>query len=117
LRFFYRYHPHAIRDFFIKYQDRILFGTDTFVVDDERTLSDEGELKAWRDRRTRFYRDYLEYFETDRFVSVPGGFESHWVRLKGVQLPPDVLEKFYYGNAARLIPGFQIAESGERKPD
>lgn len=119
LRFFYRYHPQAIRDFFSKYQDRILFGTDTFIVDDEGTLRDEGTLKKWTERRARFYSDYLEYFETDHFVSCPGGFEDHWLRLKGIRLPPAVLEKFYHLNAERLIRGLEgspNSSTGVAKP-
>ena len=36
---------------------------------------------------------------------VPGGYQPQWLRLKGIHLPPTVLEKFYHGNAERLIPG------------
>ena len=105
LRFFYRYHPEAIRDFFIRYQDRILFGSDIFLIADDKTLQNETTLKAWRQRQTRAYSDYLEYFETDHMVMVPGGYQPQWLRLKGIHLPPTVLEKFYHGNAERLIPG------------
>lgn len=105
LRFLYRYHPQAIRDFFIRYQDRVLFGSDTFLVDDEKTLANEQSLQAWKDSRIRAYSQYLEYFETDRMVAVPGGYEDHWLRLKGIALPPAVLEKFYHSNAERLIRG------------
>jgi predicted TIM-barrel fold metal-dependent hydrolase len=105
LRFLYRYHPKAVRDFFVKYQDRILFGTDGFLPDGGPAAGEEAARKAWRDRRARFYSDYLEYFETDRFVKVPGGFESEWLRLKGIALPAEVLEKLYHGNAERLVRG------------
>lgn len=114
LRFMYRYHPQAIRDFFIKYQDRILFGTDTFLAQEERVLNDATSLKAWTQRVSRFCSGYLEYFETDHFVSVPGGFQESWLRLKGVNLPPAVLEKFYHGNAERLIPGLVASDSQRR---
>ena len=36
----YRYHPQAIRDFFVKYQDRILFGTDGFLIAEPKHLDD-----------------------------------------------------------------------------
>jgi hypothetical protein len=52
------------------------------------------------------YSRYFEYFETDRPDLVePGGFDAGWMRLAGAKLPPVVLEKFYHGNAERLIPG------------
>jgi len=103
LRFLYRYHPAALRDFFVKYQDRVLFGSDIFLIQSEATLADAKAVKTWQDLRTRAYSDYLEYFETEHYVQVPGGFQSGWLRLKGLQLPPAVLEKFYHGNAERLL--------------
>ena len=36
----YRYHPQAIRDFFVKYQDRILFGTDGSLIAEPKHLDD-----------------------------------------------------------------------------
>ena len=108
------YHPDAIRDFFIKYQDRILFGSDIFLIADEKTLQSETALKTWRQRQIRAYSDYLEYFETDHSVTVPGGYQSQWLRLKGIHLPPTVLEKFYHRNAERLIPGSAPALSSGR---
>jgi predicted TIM-barrel fold metal-dependent hydrolase len=104
LRFFYLYQPAAIRDFFIKYQDRVLFGTDGWLIDDERHLKTDAALQAWKERQTRFYGQYLEYFETDHHVAVPGGFQSG-LRLKGIRLPPEVLEKFYHRNAERVLRG------------
>lgn len=109
LRFFYRYHPQAIRDFFIKYQDRVLFGSDVFLPGDEATLSSDAARAAWRERRVQSYRSYLAYFETDHYVTVPGGYQQQWLRLKGLKLPPEVLEKFYHRNAERIIPARPIA--------
>lgn len=115
LRFLYRYHPQAVRDFLIKYQDRILFGSDIFLAGDEKVLANEESRKRWRERQTRSYSDYLEYFETDHMVMVPGGYQPQWLRLKGISLPPAVLEKFYHGNAERLIRGsFGALSSGPK---
>lgn len=105
LRFFYRYHPQAIRDFFVKYQDRILFGTDVVLIADEATLAKPELRRAWQDRLVRAYSNYLEYFETDHWVTVPAGYQTEWLRLKGLRLPPAILEKFYHGNAERVIHG------------
>jgi len=109
LRFFYRYHPQALRDFFIKYQDRVLFGSDIFMPGDETTLASDAARAAWRERRVQSYRSYLAYFETDHYVTVPGGYQQQWLRLKGLKLPPVVLEKFYHRNAERIIPARPIA--------
>lgn len=106
LRFFYRYTPEALRDFYLKYQDRVLFGTDAWLIAEEKPLQSEESLRAWKQRQMQFYSQYLEYFETDHYVAVLGGFES-WMRLKGIHLPPEVLEKLYHRNAERLIPGMK----------
>lgn len=103
LRILGRLNPQAVRDFFVKYQDRILFGTDSNVLI-HASAENEEEVKRWQDRAARFYSRHFEYFESDHTdIIEPYGFESAWLRLAGVKLPPDVLEKFYHGNAERLI--------------
>jgi len=100
-----RLNPQAVRDFFIKYQDRILFGTDSSALNNVKP-DDEKEVKAWQDRASRFYSRHLEYFETNHIDIVePYGWAKEWLRIPGVKLPPEVLEKFYHANAERLIPG------------
>jgi predicted TIM-barrel fold metal-dependent hydrolase len=126
LRILGRLNPKAVRDFFAKYQDRILFGTDGMVlftrkpsgpkniliypVDDPeyvRTdLRDAEAVRRWKADQARTYARYFEYFESDRTDLLdPSHFEESWARLAGAKLPPAVLEKFYHGNAERLIPG------------
>jgi predicted TIM-barrel fold metal-dependent hydrolase len=88
--------PFTAREFFLKYADRILFGTDG-----PRTAE---RLKLhWRFLETR--DEYFPYAET------PFPPQGLW-RIYGVDLPEDVLKKVYYENAARLIPG--IKEQSER---
>lgn len=81
--------PYTSRDFFIRYADRILFGTDG----------------PWPEARLRLYWRFLEtrdeYFPYAEDAFPPQGF---W-RIYGIYLGDDVLEKVYYGNASRLIPG------------
>jgi uncharacterized protein len=106
LRFMYRYNPKAVRDFFIKYQDRILFGTDNYMIKDPKLVDNADALRQWQDRDAAFYSRYLEYFETDHLgILEPYGTYRDWMRLSGVKLPAEVLEKFYHGNAEKLIPG------------
>jgi hypothetical protein len=129
LRILGRLSPKAVRDFFTKYQDRIMFGTDGMVlfgrkpgsgtknilvypVDDPdwvRTDPKDAEaVSRWKDGQAHFYSRHFEYFETDRSDLVdPSGFEPGWAKLSGVKLPADLLEKFYHGNAERLIPGLK----------
>jgi predicted TIM-barrel fold metal-dependent hydrolase len=127
LRILGRLNPKAVRDFFVKYQDRILFGTDggvltsrkgpagpknilVYPVDDpEWARTDPKDVEAvrkWKIGQERFFGRHYEYFETDRTDLVdPSGFEPGWAKLSGAKLPAEVLEKFYHGNAERLIPG------------
>lgn len=72
------------RDFYIKYKDRILFGTDVFGggASGERFLEE---------------RKLLETAE------VTSGM-NRGPKLQGLNLPADVLNHIYYWNSARLIP-------------
>jgi predicted TIM-barrel fold metal-dependent hydrolase len=81
--------PYTARRFFIRYADRILFGTD-----------------AGPDTGT--YRLYYRFFETDdeyfnySLSAVPP--QGRW-QIYGLYLPDEVLEKLYYRNAETIILG------------
>jgi predicted TIM-barrel fold metal-dependent hydrolase len=129
LRILGRLNPKAVRDFFVKYQDRILFGTDgsvlttrragtgsknilVYPVDDPDWVridpKDAAAVRRWKEGQVRTYARYFEYFETDRVDLLdPSHFEESWLRLAGAKLPPELLEKFYHANAERLIPGLR----------
>jgi predicted TIM-barrel fold metal-dependent hydrolase len=108
LRILGRLNPMAVRDFFVKYQDRILFGTDSTALNNIDPKNDK-DVEAWKNRAARFYSRHLEYFETNKLDIVePYAWGKDWLRLAGVKLPPDVLEKFYHANAERLIPGLAV---------
>ena len=81
--------PYSAREFFLRYQDRILFGTDG----------------PWPEKRLHSYWRFLEtqdeYFPYSEKTIPPQGL---W-RIYGIFLPDDVLQKIYSGNAARIIPG------------
>lgn len=89
--------PEATRDFFIKYQDRILFGTDS----NERRLSPapEGDIIAHPMLGT-FWR-MRAFLETDRVQPAWGWPDKGEVR--GIALPQEALEKIYYRNFERLV--------------
>ncbi|MDH7603012.1 MAG: amidohydrolase family protein [Armatimonadota bacterium] len=82
--------PYTARDFFIKYQDRILFGTDMPISPDV--------YRAYY----RFLETRDEYFEYPDYIGRWG--YSRW-RIYGLHLPDEVLRKVYYENAQRVIPG------------
>lgn len=81
-----------VRAFFLKYQDRIVYGTDLEFLKDQ-TLQDA--TKEWEDQYARDWR----YFSTrDTFE-----YDGH--KTQGLGLPPDVLRKLYRANAVHWFPG------------
>jgi predicted TIM-barrel fold metal-dependent hydrolase len=80
-----------LRDFMIKYADRILYGTDI-----------GGQPKAGQyEQVAEQYHRTFQLLETDQVVR--GGFFGE-TQTKGLALPEEVLKKIYYLNAARLYP-------------
>jgi len=76
--------PRAAHDFFVEYQDRVLFGKDSFQPQE--------------------YPYYWRVFETDdEYFDYYRDYHAFW-KLYGMNLPDDVLKKLYYGNALRIIP-------------
>jgi predicted TIM-barrel fold metal-dependent hydrolase len=82
-----------VRRFFIRYQDRLLYGTDLSARDEVRDFSQA--IETWRN-------DW-RYFTTDETMTsrdVPGSFS-------GLALPTAVLKKIYYENAAHWLGGWK----------
>jgi predicted TIM-barrel fold metal-dependent hydrolase len=91
--------PRLWRDFIIKYQDRILFGSDGNPRTDPDTF--------WRPH-FRFFETYDEYFEHPAQIRLPGGSPGHgrW-NISGIALPDPVLRKVYYLNALKYLPSLR----------
>jgi len=81
--------PYTARKFFLKYADRIMFGTDG-------PRGTPRLLPHWR-----FLETMDEYFPYAENPFPPQGL---W-NIYGLGLPDDVLNKVYHENAARIIPG------------
>jgi len=82
--------PRAAHDFFVKNQDRVLFGKDSFQPDE--------------------FPYYWRTFETgDEYFDYYRDYHAFW-KLYGMALPDDVLKKLYYKNALALVPG--LVKSG-----
>jgi uncharacterized protein len=76
--------PITARKFFIQYQDRILFGKDTWSVEE--------------------YGFYFRMLETsDEYFPPLRKYHAFW-SMYGLGLPDDVLKKIYFKNALRLFP-------------
>ena len=85
-----------VHDFFIKYQDRIIYGTDE--GDFEGAPADPLKLKEQVE--TVWTRDW-KFLTTDETITsweVDGSF-------KGLKLPKEVIEKIFYKNALKWFPG------------
>jgi hypothetical protein len=89
--------PYASRRFFLKYQDRIMFGTDTHP-----------------DREA--YRIYYRFLETDDeyFDCSKSHHRQGFWPIYGIFLPKDVLAKVYYKNADRLLKGARTTAAVQR---
>jgi len=76
--------PIMAKQFFTKYQDRILFGKDSWVPDE--------------------YKTYFRVLETnDEYFPYHKKYHAFW-RMYGMGLPDEILKKVYYRNALRIIP-------------
>lgn len=77
--------PRNAKLFFEKYQDRILFGKDSWVPSE--------------------YTTYFRVLETeDEYFPYHKKYHAFW-RMYGMGLTDAVLKKIYYKNALRIIPG------------
>lgn len=83
--------PYSARKFFIKYADRILFGTDSTPLSMD-----------YYQTYFRFLESDDEYFSYHPENETPG--QGRW-KIYGLSLPCDVLKKVYYDNANRIIFG------------
>lgn len=94
-----------VREFFIKYQDRLLYGTDLMVYPSEVGSSyvESGWnilAKALEQIEEIYNRDY-RYFATDEEMEV-------WKingKCRGLALPARVLKKIFHDNAVKWYPG------------
>ena len=77
--------PRFAKAFFIKYQDRILFGKD-----------------SWKPKEFPTYFRVLE--SNDEYFPYHKKYHAFWP-MYGLDLPDDVLKKVYYKNALRIVPG------------
>jgi predicted TIM-barrel fold metal-dependent hydrolase len=94
-----------MRAFFERYQDRILFGTDTGVgqAEEDLMLGSTGATPPGPADVVRFFESTWRWFETDeRGIPSPTPIQGRWT-IDGVALPRAILEKVYAGNAARLL--------------
>ncbi|WP_394363982.1 amidohydrolase family protein [Algoriphagus ratkowskyi] len=77
--------PRRAKEFFEKYQDRVLFGKDAY-------------------NKEEFYT-YFRVLETeDEYFPYYKKYHAYW-SMYGLGLSDEVLKKLYYKNALRIVPG------------
>lgn len=82
--------PRAAKAFLTKYQDRVLFGKDSWVPDE--------------------YETYFRVLETeDEYFPYHKRYHAFW-RMYGIGLPDDILKKIYYKNALRILPNMDKSQ-------
>ena len=77
--------PRNARAFFEKYQDRILFGKD-----------------SWKPEEFPTYFRVLE--SNDEYFPYHKKYHAFWA-MYGMNLPDEILKKVYYKNALKIVPG------------
>jgi predicted TIM-barrel fold metal-dependent hydrolase len=79
--------PRFAREWFIKYQDRVLFGKDIWAPEE--------------------YHVYFRVLETaDEYFDYYRRRHAFW-KMYGLDLPDEALKKLYYKNALRILPGIE----------
>jgi len=98
-----------VRNFFLKYQDRILYGSDIsggmiaspFLVDMSKINErwSETEIKKMKIDLLELYEHEFNYFATEQKFS-RGNYS-----VRDLALPEEVLHKLYYANSVGWVPG------------
>jgi predicted TIM-barrel fold metal-dependent hydrolase len=81
--------PRFAREWFLRYQDRVMFGKDSWAPEE--------------------YLVYFRVLETDdEYFDYYRKRHAFW-KMYGLALPDEVLKKVYYKNALRVIPGLDAS--------
>ena len=88
--------PRRARELFLKYQDRVMFGTDYGLAEE-------------------MYRNNFRFPETgDEYFDYWGGPGQGRFKISGLNLPDPVLEKIYHKNAEHLFGQFNHSSAGNK---
>lgn len=82
--------PRMANKFFEKYQDRVMFGKDSWHPEE--------------------YYTYFRVLETDdEYFPYYKKYHAYW-KMYGLNLPDEILKKLYYKNAMKVIPGIDSSK-------
>jgi predicted TIM-barrel fold metal-dependent hydrolase len=98
-----RFDPDRMRALFVRFQDRILFGTDIGIGEETLILGSGPPYRPGPKLIDRFFSSTWRYFETEaRDFPHPTPIQGEWT-IDGIGLGCDVLEKVYRANAVELF--------------
>ncbi len=102
-----------VREFFIKYQDRLFYSTDRNggpIKKNGESMS-EKDIEKSRNHILERYDLFSRYYATEEEIPwgsyVHGGkpYPKATYSVTGLALPKEVLKKLYYDNAVKWLPG------------
>jgi predicted TIM-barrel fold metal-dependent hydrolase len=98
-----RHNPNQVRRLFVKYQVRILFGTD-FQVYDKLILGSSGNEPPVTDADAEvFFGKEWRWLETrDKNWAHMTPIQGDWT-ISSIELPASILRKVYFDNARKLL--------------
>lgn len=83
-----------VRDFFVKYQDRLLYATDLEIDDNTDTTAAKKEAQE-------VWLSHWKFFTSDELMNATELTES----FRALHLPKEVIDKIYRKNAQKWFPG------------
>ena len=93
--------PEDVYNFFVKHQGRIIYGSDI-------GFSEPGAGKDLAEEAARVTASAEAHYRMDwQYFSGTGPVTIKSKEVESLGLPREVLEKFYYKNAERLMPGLR----------
>jgi predicted TIM-barrel fold metal-dependent hydrolase len=87
-----------VRDFIIKYQDQLLYGTDIAV---KQSSNKAATIEDIQSTVSGVWQKDWEYFSTDHMLTQNDKVKEY----QGLKLPVTVLKKIYHDNAISMFPG------------
>ncbi len=91
-----------VRDFFIRYQNKILYGTDFGFSSPEEGETSQGDC----DYLDNVMALHWQYFSGRDSIDFNSPMISYPVKTKSLNLPDTVLRKFYRDNALKVLGGY-----------
>lgn len=109
-----RHPPERVRALFIRFADRILFGTDFGLGRTQIMLGSTGDEEPTMADIKPFFDAHWRFFEgSERQIDHPTPIQGNW-KIDAINLPEEVLYKLYRGNAERLL---RLGPHADHRPD